>query len=74
MDDEFKTLIKRNNWLFKCQRKFGNFYSASLNSISQDVTTAMNSSEVKQHELLALKLNDPKTAPKTLLENTKNIC
>ena len=47
MDDEFKTLIKRNNWLFKCQRKFGNFYSASLNSISQDVTTAMNSSEVK---------------------------
>ena len=47
MDDEFKTLIKRNNWLFKCQRKFGNFYYASLNSITQDVTTAINSSELK---------------------------
>ena len=74
MNDEFKTQIKRKNCLFKCQRKFGNFDYASLNSITQDVTTAISSSELKYHERLALKLNDPKTAPKTLLENTKNIC
>ena len=67
MNDEFKTLIKGKNWLFKCRRMFGNFDYASLNSITEDVTTAINSSELKYHERLALKLNDNKTAPQNFI-------
>ena len=40
--------------------------------MTQDVSNAVNSSKLKYHEHLALKLNDPKPAPKNLLENTKN--
>ena len=40
--------------------------------MTQDISNAVNSSKLKYHEHLALKLNDPKTAPKNLLENTKN--
>ena len=65
MNDEIKNLIKRKNWLFQCQRKSGNLDYASLNSITQDISNAVNSSELKYHERLALNLNDPKTAPKT---------
>ena len=73
MNDEIKNLIKRRNWLFQCQRKSGNIDYASLNSITQDVSNAVNSSKLKYHERLAFKLNDPKTTPKNLLEDTKNI-
>ena len=65
MNDEIKNLIKRKNWLFQCQRKSGNLDYASLNSITQDISNAVNSSKLKYHERLALNLNDPKTAPKT---------
>ena len=69
-----KTLIKRENWLIQCHRKSGNLDYASLNSVGQDISNAVNSSKLKHHERLVLKLNDPKRAPKNLLENTKNIC
>ena len=65
MNDKIKNLIKRKNWLFQCQRKSGNLDYASLNSITQDISNAVNSSKLKYHERLALNLNDPKTAPKT---------
>ena len=65
MNDEIKKLIKRKNWLFQCQRKSGKLDYASLNSITQDILNVVNSSKLKYHECLALKLNDPKTARKT---------
>ena len=65
MNDEIKNLIKRKNWLFQCQRKSGNLDYACLNSITQDISNAVNSSKLKYHERLALNVNDPKTAPKT---------
>ena len=65
MNDKIKILIKRKNWLFQCQRKSGNLHYASLNSITQDTSNAVNSSKLKYHERLTLNLNDPKTAPKT---------
>ena len=65
MNDEIKKLINRKNWLFQCQRKSGNLDYASLNSITQDISNAVNSSKLKYSERLALKLNDPKTASKT---------
>ena len=58
-------LIKRKTWLFQCQRKSRNLDYASLNSITQDISNAVNSLKLKYHERLALNLNDPKTAPKT---------
>ena len=73
MNDKIKNLIKRKNWLFQCQRKSGNLDYASLKYITQDISNAVNSSKLKHHECLAFKFNDPKTALKNLLEDTKNI-
>ena len=47
---------------------------ATLTMDIQDISNAVNSSKLKCHERLAFKLNDPRTAPKNLLEDTKNIC
>ena len=58
-------MIKRKNWLLQCQRKSGNLDYASLNSSTQDISNAVNSSKLKYHERLALKLNNPRTVPKT---------
>ena len=67
MNNKIKKLIKTKNWLFQCQcqRKSGNLNCASLNSITQDISNAVNSLKLKCHKRLALKLNDPKAAPKT---------
>ena len=64
MNNEIKTLIKRKNCLFQCQRKSGNLNYASLNS-NVITSNVINSLKLKYYERLALKLNDPKTAPKT---------
>ena len=64
-------LIKRKNWLFQCQRKSGNLDYASLNSITQDISNTVNSSKLKYHERLSLKLYDPKIASKTYWEILK---
>ena len=65
MNDEIKKLIKSKNWLIQCQRKSGNLDYSSLNFITQGTSNAVNSSKLKYHWRLALKFNDPKTAPKT---------
>ena len=64
MNDKIKILIKKKNWLFQRETKFGKFDCATLNYIVQNITNAFNSSELKYHERLALKLNDPKTSQK----------
>ena len=70
MNDKIKNLVKRKNWLFQCQRKSGNLDYASLNSITQDISNAVNSSKLKYHERLALNdlndLNDPKKPQKPI--------
>ena len=58
-------MIKRKSWSFRCQRKSGNLDHASLNSITQDISNAVNSSKLKYYERLALKPNEPKITPKT---------
>ena len=65
MNDKIKEMIKRKNWLFQYQSKSGNLDYVSLNSITEDISNAVNSSKLKYHERLALNLNDPKAAPKT---------
>ena len=42
-----------------------------MNSITQDISNAVNSSKLKYHERLAINFNDPKTAPKTYWEILK---
>ena len=64
MNSKIKSLMKRKNWLFQCQRKSGNLDFASLNFIAQDISNAVNSSKLKYHEHLPLNLNDPTAAPK----------
>ena len=56
MNDQIKKLIKKKNWRFQCQRNSGNHEYTSLNSITQDITNVGNSSKLKYHECLALKL------------------
>ena len=65
INDIIRKLIKMESWLFWCQRNFGNLDYASFNAITEDISNGVNSSKLKYHERLALKLNDPKTAPKT---------
>ena len=72
MNNEIKTLIKRKNCLFQCQRKSGNLNYASLNS-NVITSNVINSSKLKYYERLALKLNDPKTAPKTYWKILKKL-
>ena len=56
-------MINRKNWLCQCLSNSGSFDYAHLNSITQDISNAVNSSKLKYHEHLAFKLNDPKTTP-----------
>ena len=54
-----------------CQRKSGNLDYASLNSVTQNTSNAVNLSKLIYHERLVLKLNAPKTAPKAYWEILK---
>ena len=64
MNYEIKKLIKNRKELFLCQIKSDNLDYASLNSITQDISNADDSVKLKHHVRPAIKLNDPKTAPK----------
>ena len=65
MNDEFKTLIKRKNWLYQRQRRSGNLDYNMLNAITTNKSNAVNSSKFKYHDRLGKKLNNSKTAAKT---------
>ena len=65
MNYEIKKLIKNRKELFLCQIKCGNLDYVSLNSITQNISNADDSIKLKHHVRSALKVNDPKTAPKT---------
>ena len=69
-----KKWLREKNWLFQSQRKSCKLDFTVLNSLTQDISDAITSPKLKYYEALPNKLNDPKTAPKNLLENTKNIC
>ena len=45
-----------------------------MNLFTLNILKVIRSSKQKCHERLVNKLNDPKTAPKTYWEKTKNIC
>ena len=65
-------MIKRKN--IQSQGKSCKLDFAVLSSLTQDISDAISSSKLKYYEYRVNKLNDPKTAPKNLFGNTKNIC
>lgn len=62
MNDKIKTLIKKENWLSKIQKKSGNLDHPL--SVTKDASNALNSSKLKYKDRLAKILNGPRTASK----------
>ena len=60
MNDGIKTLIKRKNWLHQRHRRSGNLDYNMLNTITTDISNAVNSSKLEYHDHLAKKLHKPK--------------
>lgn len=56
MNDEIKTLIRKENWLYQIQRRSGNLDYTVLKAITADVSNAMNSSKSKYNDCLAKNL------------------
>ena len=69
MNDRIKNIIKRKHLLFQSQRKYKVTIFAILNSLTQDTSDAIISSNLKYHERIVNKLNYPKTAPKPTVKN-----
>ena len=57
-------MIHRKNSLFQGQRKSSIIDYTSLNALTLNISNAISSSKLKNHERLANKRNAPKTAPK----------
>ena len=65
MSDRIKHLIKKKKDTFQKQKESNTVDHAILSDITRELSNAIIFSKAKYHERLAIKLNDPKTAPKT---------
>ena len=65
MNDKIKHLIKKKKAIFQKQKESNTVDHAILSNITLELSNAISFSKAKYHERLAIKLNDPKTAPKT---------
>ena len=65
--DEWKDqhLIKKKKSIFQKEKESNTVDHTILSNITLEFSNAIRFSKVKYHEILAIKLNDPKTAPKT---------
>ena len=57
--------IKKKKDIFQKQKESNTINHTILSNITLELSNAISFSKVKYHERLAIKLNDPKTAPKT---------
>ena len=55
MNAEVKTSIKRENWLYRRQRRSGESNYNMLNAIATDLSNAVNSSNFQYHDSLTKK-------------------
>ena len=62
--DEWKEIYKKKA-IFQKQKQSNTVDHAILSNITLELSNAISFSKAKYHERLAIKLNDPKTAPKT---------
>ena len=65
MNEKIKHLINKKKAIFQKQKKSNTVDRAILSNITLELSNAISFSKAKYHERLAIKLNDPKTAPKT---------
>ena len=65
MNEWIKHLIKKKKTIFQKQRESNTIDHAILSDITLELSNTISFSKAKYHERLAIKLNDPKTAPKT---------
>ena len=65
MNDRIKHLIKKKKYIFQKQKESNTVDHAILSDITRELSNAIIFFKAKYHERLAVKLNDPKTAPKT---------
>ena len=65
MNEKIKRLIKKKKAIFQKEKESNTVDHTILNNITQEFSNAIRFSKVKYHEILAIKLSDPKTAPKT---------
>ena len=65
MNDRIKHLIKKKKAIFQKQNESNTVDHAILGDITLELSNAISFSKAKYHERLAIKLNDPKTAPNT---------
>ena len=65
MNERIKHLIKNKKAIFQKQKESNTVDHAILSDITLELSNAINFPKAKYHERLAIKLNDPKTAPKT---------
>ena len=65
MNEKIKHLINKKKAIFRKQKESNTVDHAILSNITLELSNAISFSEAKYHERLAIKLNDPKTAPKT---------
>ena len=57
--------IKKKKAIFQKQKESNTIDHTILSNITLELSNVISFSKVKYHERLAIKLNDPKTAPKT---------
>ena len=62
------SLINKKKAIFQKQKQSNTVDHAILSNITLALSNAISFSKAKYHERLAIKLNDPKTAPKTYLQ------
>ena len=68
MNEKIKHLINKKKAIFQKQKESNTVDHAILSNITLELSNAISFSKAKYHERLAIKLNDPKTAPKTYLQ------
>ena len=69
MNEKIKHLINKKKAIFQKQKESSTVNHAILSNITLELSNAISFSKAKYYERLALKLNDPKTAPKTFVKH-----
>ena len=68
MNEKIKHLINKEKAISQKQKQSNTVDHVILSNITLELSNAISFSKAKYHERLAIKLNDPKTAPKTYLQ------
>ena len=65
MNEKIKHLINKKKAIFQKQKESNTVDHGISSNITLELSNVISFSKAKYHERLAIKLNDPKAAPKT---------